>query len=246
MLHKTIPGAKAAALAAVLIIFSLILSSCAEPSGPSASSSAAPSGPSASSDTTPSGQDSLAGPATVAAPYGQGSGPVSPDVSGSNENSNAASSNTAAVNIPPSEISDTVFNFNTSLLNGERVNRNIFSDYDLTLVLVWGTYCQTCIAEMGNYAALYKDLPDNINIISVAMDVSEGDTAMISAAKSILTRTGAGFPTLLNNREIAGFLKEIRYLPSSFFVDRDGHLLGRMGNGAGFRETVGKLEGYLV
>ena len=49
---------------------------------------------------------------------------------------------------------DAPITFHTVSLDDQPVTADIFSDYDLTIVHVWGTYCGPCIAEMGDYAGL--------------------------------------------------------------------------------------------
>ncbi|MCR4798411.1 MAG: hypothetical protein K5853_08195, partial [Lachnospiraceae bacterium] len=79
----------------------------------------------------------------------------------------APSGNLVALNIPASEISDRTLTFKTVTLDNETVSQDIFKDYDLTIVHLWGTFCQPCVAEMGEYAKLYQALPDNINLIGI-------------------------------------------------------------------------------
>ena len=104
--------------------------------------------------------------------------------------------NAAQVSIPSSEISDDRISFTTVSLDNREVTQEIFSDYDLTLVHVWGTFCQPCIEEMGDYAALYKKLPDNVNLIAIISDVYVGIDSNVTDADSILKDAGAEFVNL--------------------------------------------------
>ncbi len=153
--------------------------------------------------------------------------------------------NTVSVNIPDSEISDKALSFRTSSLDNKEVTQDIFSDYDITVVHVWGTFCQPCIAEMGDYAKFYKDLPDNVNLIAVVCDVYDGIDSNVSEANDILSDAGAKFKNLRTSDDLYDVIGSFQYVPSSFFVDKNGHIIGEMMDGASFSDTKSRLEGYL-
>ena len=167
--------------------------------------------------------------------------------SGSDDSATAGSTggNTVTVNIPASELSGGTVRFKTLTLDNEEITQDVFSDYDITIVHVWGTYCQPCISEMGDYAELYRELPDNVNLIAIVCDVYDGIDRNVSAANSILGDAGAEFVNLRTSDDIYDLIAGLQYIPSSFFVDRDGHLIGAMLNGASYSDTVAKLADYL-
>ena len=153
--------------------------------------------------------------------------------------------NTVTVSIPASELSGGTIRFKTLTLDNAEITQDVFSDYDLTIVHVWGTYCQPCISEMGDYAELYRELPDNVNLIAIVCDVYDGIDRNVSDAKSILSDAGAEFVNMRTSDDVYNLIADLQYIPSSFFVDRDGHLIGTMLNGASFSETVSQLNEYL-
>ncbi len=158
---------------------------------------------------------------------------------------NTSSGNTVTVNIPENELSDKTVTFKTSTLDDEEVSQDIFSGYDITLVHVWGTYCQPCIAEIGDYGALYNELPDNVNIIGIVVDVYDGIDTNVSQAYEILDGKGVGFTNLRVSDEVYNIISGLQFVPSSFFVDREGHMVGSVMDGAAFKETLNRLNGYL-
>ena len=153
--------------------------------------------------------------------------------------------NNAQVSIPASELSGEQMRFKTLTLDEDQVTQDIFSGYDLTLVHMWGTYCGPCVKEMGEYAALYKELPDNVNLVGLVIDVYDGLDNNVSAAKKILGDAGAEFTNMRSSDGLNNVLEKISYVPSSFFVDREGHIVGSIMDGAGFDETKARLESYL-
>ncbi|MCR5503262.1 MAG: redoxin domain-containing protein [Lachnospiraceae bacterium] len=167
------------------------------------------------------------------------------DAEDAGPNEAAASGNTVTVSIPKKELSDQTLTFKTASLDNKKVTEKVFSDYDLTVVHMWGTYCQPCIGEMDEYAKLYRELPDNVNLIAIVCDVYDGIDNNVSEAYHILDDAGAGFTNLRISDDLYEIVEDLQYVPSSFFVDRDGHLIGEMMDGAGFDETKERLNGYL-
>lgn len=165
--------------------------------------------------------------------------------SGKGEQEEKEENQTTSVTIPESEIQDKKLEFSGYSLEDKSVDQSIFADYELTIVHVWGTFCSPCIAEMGEYAKLYKELPENVNLIGVVCDVNEGSDSNVSAAKDILKDAGAEFLNLRINDELETVTGELQFVPSSFFVDSKGRLVGKLMDGAGIEETKKRLEGYL-
>jgi thiol-disulfide isomerase/thioredoxin len=156
-----------------------------------------------------------------------------------------AESNVAGVSIPESEISDNALRFKTITLDGQTVDQDIFSGYDITVVHVWGTYCGPCISEMGEYARAYKNLPDNVNLIGIVVDVYEGLDNNVDYANSILSEVGAEFINLQLSDSMYDIARDIPAIPSSFFVDSEGHIIGEKMIGAPCNATMSRLYGYL-
>ena len=64
--------------------------------------------------------------------------------------------------------------FSAQDFDGNAVSKDIFADYDLTMVNLWTTTCSYCIEEMPILNELRKEFQDDgvrFNIISVCMDV---------------------------------------------------------------------------
>ncbi|MCR5278177.1 MAG: TlpA family protein disulfide reductase [Lachnospiraceae bacterium] len=167
--------------------------------------------------------------------------PAAPAVPSEPSNGNEA----AGVNIPSSESRGNALSFKTISLDEQTVSQDIFADYDLTIVHVWGTFCGPCIAEMGDYADLYKELPSNVNLIGIICDVYDGIDSNVSDARKILGDAGAEFMNLRTSDDVYDITSVFQYVPSSFFVDREGHVIGKMMDGASFSETKSRLDGYL-
>ncbi len=149
------------------------------------------------------------------------------------------------VDIPASEISDKKLKFTTRTLDGKKVNQDIFSDYDITLVHVWGTYCGPCLAEIGKYARFYETVPENVNIVGIVCDVYDGIDNNVDYANEIISEAGVGFMNLRTSDSVYDVTDVIQAVPTAFFVDREGHIIGEMMQARGFDATISRLNGYL-
>ena len=164
------------------------------------------------------------------------------------DNSNeqvAPAGNAVTVSIPESELSAKTLKFSTISLEGEVVTQDIFSDYDITVVHIWGTFCIPCIREMGEYASFYDELPDNVNLVGLICDVYDGLDSNVSDAKDILNDAGAKFPNIRVSDDLYDVVSSFQYVPSAFLVDKEGHIVGEMMDGALFSDTKARLEKYL-
>ncbi len=184
---------------------------------------------------------------------GQEEAPVVTNSTGKEEtqaadNSNgqvAPSGNSVTVSIPESELSAKTLKFSTISLEGDVVTQDIFSDYDITVVHIWGTFCIPCIREMGEYASFYDELPDNVNLVGLICDVYDGLDSNVSDAKDILNDAGAKFPNIRVSDDLYDVVSSFQYVPSAFLVDKEGHIVGEMMDGALFSDTKARLEKYL-
>lgn len=133
--------------------------------------------------------------------------------------------------------------FTTTDLDGNEVTESIFSGYDLTVINVWGTFCGPCIGEMPELAQWHKELPENVQLIGLVSDVNEsGD---VSAAQKILSDTGVEFVNLLSSNSLIPLLSMSQYVPTTYFVDSEGKMVGDPIVGADVNGYKQFVEEYL-
>ena len=121
------------------------------------------------------------------------------------------------------------FTFEATTTEGETWNSDKFANSKLTMINVWGTYCNPCLSEMpalGELAAEYD--PAQFQLVGVVCDVMENDsTKNIDYAKQLITETKANYPHLLANESVyMSFLGAVSAVPTTFFVRQDGSLIG--------------------
>ncbi len=132
-----------------------------------------------------------------------------------------------------------VGDFTTQDLNGDAVTQDIFEDYEMTMVNVFTTWCTPCVEEMPELEKLYQQMKDqNVGVVGVVLDVLNEKGEIVDEdlerARLLVEKTGVTYPVLLpdstyfNNRLIG-----IEAFPETFFVDKDGNIVGENYSGSG-------------
>jgi len=151
---------------------------------------------------------------------------------------------------------DSLGHFHTTDLEGNAVTSHTLfeeSDAKLTLVNVWATYCQPCLQEMpylGELAAEYAD--KGVQIVGIPIDVFDSagnvDSDQIELAKRYVASTGADYLHLIPDGEMqSNLLREVYYVPNSWFLDSEGKLIGEAVVGSYSKEDwAGLIEEHLA
>jgi thiol-disulfide isomerase/thioredoxin len=123
-------------------------------------------------------------------------------------------------------------NFSTLDIYGSAVDPTVFSDYDLTMVNIWGTFCSPCLDEMPYLAEITVEYKERgFQIIGLVVDVQYNDGSVnldqIDKAVEIANATGASYPHLIPSEYlIEGIVQHVQYIPYTVFVDSEGNMVG--------------------
>ena len=133
--------------------------------------------------------------------------------------------------------------FSTKDLDGNTVTSEIFENYDVTLVNIWGTFCGPCKAELPHLEAAYKAYADKkVNVIGLTADLPEGDAETLALAKEIWKDAGCTFKALVTVDSFLPMYEQLAGFPTSFMVDKKGQLIpGTLHLGSLSKEGFEKL-----
>ena len=112
--------------------------------------------------------------------------------------------------------------FELTSLDGKRVK---LSDYRGKAVLLnfWATWCSPCKVEMPWFVDLQKKYGnDGLVVLGVAMD--DSDSAKIAQFASEM---GVNYPVLLGTDKVSEEYGNVEFLPTSFYIDREGKFVGK-------------------
>lgn len=107
-----------------------------------------------------------------------------------------------------------------------------FGKADVTVINLWATFCGPCIAEMPEIAEFQRNLPENVQLVTCCVDIYGTENRM--EAEKILSEAGYTGVTLMNaTGDLQSLSNQMMYVPTTVFVDSEGHLLGEAIIGAG-------------
>lgn len=139
------------------------------------------------------------------------------------------------------EVTSFFGSFKTKDLHGNSVDCTVFSNYDFTIVNIWGTFCKPCIDEMPELQKLYEELKEkNINMIGLCADVNKDTNKDI--ASSIVQQKGVKFVSIIPDEVIQDFLSNnIQAFPTTFIMNNKGEIVGKEIVGARSYEEYKKI-----
>ena len=106
-------------------------------------------------------------------------------------------------------------------------SEEIFSGHILTMVNLWGTYCGPCIMEMPELAILSGRLAEkNCAVIGIVIDVGIPGMGTAADAEKILSDAGVTYPNYVLDPAVFMELLPAYYVPTTYFVDGEGKLVG--------------------
>lgn len=122
--------------------------------------------------------------------------------------------------------------FETTDIDGNSYTEKVFSDYDLTLVNAFTTWCSPCVNEMPELEKLYQEMKEQgVGVVGMVLDTVSNDgtrdDATVQKAQVLKEKTGVTYPLLLpDSGFLNGRISGIQSFPESFFVDKDGNIVG--------------------
>lgn len=134
--------------------------------------------------------------------------------------------------------STTVGKFETKGVDGKDYTEKVFSDYDLTLVNIFTTWCSPCVNEIPELEKLYEEMKDKgVGVVGVVLDTvgddGKQDDATVKKAGVLQEKTKASYPFLIpDSTMMNGRLNGISAFPETFFVDKDGNIVGETYSGS--------------
>jgi len=113
--------------------------------------------------------------------------------------------------------------FELTRLDGKQVKLSDFRG-QAVLLNFWATWCAPCKIEMPWFVDLQKQYgPKGLAVLGVAMDdASKDDIAKF--AKEM----GVNYPILLGKEAVGEMYGGVQFLPTTFYIDRQGRVVDRV------------------
>jgi thiol-disulfide isomerase/thioredoxin len=131
----------------------------------------------------------------------------------------------AAPDISETGASGGTVSFSTADVYGNPFDSaSLFAQSEITLVNVWASWCPPCKAELPELEQISRRLGEkNCAMIGILYDA--GDGSGLEDGIAVMEEAGVTFPVLVPDEGVfASF--PIYAFPTTFYVDRDGNLVG--------------------
>ena len=113
--------------------------------------------------------------------------------------------------------------FSLASLDGKTLK---LSDYKGKAVLLnfWATWCEPCKIEMPWFVQLQQQYgPQGLQVLGVAMDDTDPKDI-----KEFAQKMGVNYPIVVGKEAVGDEYGGIPYLPSTFYIDREGKVVDRV------------------
>ncbi len=113
--------------------------------------------------------------------------------------------------------------FETKTLDDKTFTQDDLAQKDVTVINFWSITCGPCISEMPDIADFAKQLPDNVQLITVCLDAIYAP----DYAENILETAGYEGITIIDwDDNFKKVCNEIMYTPTTILVDQNGKIVG--------------------
>jgi thiol-disulfide isomerase/thioredoxin len=112
------------------------------------------------------------------------------------------------------------FPFSTTDIDGNPFDQDCFADYDLVMLNFWAYWCGPCIMELPELEELHQAYP-NLLLLGVSVDNSD-----MESVRSAVEESGITYPVLYPKGGLAYLSDKCQYIPTTYFLSKDGRILG--------------------
>ena len=129
-------------------------------------------------------------------------------------------------------VTNVLGDFESTDMDGNAVDKSIFSDKTLTMVNIWGTFCDPCIKEMPDLGEINREYADKgFQVVGIPVDLPDTSDSFedykITTAKDIIASTKADYLHIMPSPDLSeAKLNDVDAVPETIFVDKDGNQVG--------------------
>ena len=132
--------------------------------------------------------------------------------------------------------------FTAKTVSGEDISSDLFKDSKLTVVNVWGSWCDPCVQEIPELQKLYESMKDkDVNVIGLAQDAGTD----LDAVKEIIDKNKVTYQNIVPEGATEDFVMSLMAFPTTFFVDSDRNIVGVIQGGRNLEAFTAAVEGVL-
>lgn len=104
----------------------------------------------------------------------------------------------------------------TDVLSGAAIDETVFREHTVTMLNFWEPWCYPCVSEMPELEKLYEEKKDEGFLIIGVYATEDG-------MRDVLEECGITYPIITYQQAFLPY--DSGYVPTTIFVDADGHVL---------------------
>ena len=135
--------------------------------------------------------------------------------------------------------------FESQDIYGNPVSSDIFSKADVTVVNIWGTFCDPCIGELPHLEEWRQNMPDNVQIIGIVCNSYEAGDRGAQDAQFLVEQAGVKYTNIITGSDMYDLMSQFEYVPTTILVDREGNRIGEPITGAYVEAYKKAVSDYL-
>lgn len=89
----------------------------------------------------------------------------------------------------------------------------------------WASWCPPCRDEMPHFNKVSEEYRED-ELLFLMVDLVDGSTETVETGKRYIEGNGFTFKVLFDTKQDAAITYGIRSIPCTFFIDRDGYIIG--------------------
>ena len=120
------------------------------------------------------------------------------------------------------EAADGTLEFSLTTLTGETLDQTVITDNKLVMVNYWATWCGPCVGEIPDLVTISEEYADKGFAI---IGVLTGDDD-VDGAKQFIADNGVTYPIVLTEGPFASYAESIYAIPTTYFFDSNGDMVG--------------------
>ena len=140
---------------------------------------------------------------------------------------------------PTATVGKAAPDFTLQNLDGQSISLSALKGKPV-LVNFWATRCPPCVSEMPYIQEIYDEWSGK-GLILLAINIGESS----SEIEQFLQKHNLSLPVLLDTRAVVAQRYSIQYIPTTFFIDKDGiiqeKIIGAFPNKEAIENRVSKI-----
>jgi thiol-disulfide isomerase/thioredoxin len=144
------------------------------------------------------------------------------------------------VTLSPSQTKRKAPNFALRAANGKTYELSKMKG-KVVVVNFWATWCGPCKREIPDFTEVFKNYKNKgVEIVGISLDQGGWDDVL-----PFLKTNSINYPIVIGSDKLASEFGDVQYIPTTFFVDKNGYIVGQQIGGMTKSQLESKIKSLL-